>query len=68
MPRRSPGMEKRQDEKDLWSALLNGEKPRDAGIRLGIPPRRVEYLCNKWSVKGVYEWGVVYDLGWPIKN
>jgi hypothetical protein len=58
------GMPKREDEQALWAALMTGEQPRYAGRRLGMPPRRVEYLCNKWADKGVYEYGVVYDLGW----
>ncbi len=57
-------MDKRDDEKALWAALLTGEQPRYAGRRLGVPPRRVEYLCEKWARKGAYEYGVVHDLGW----
>lgn len=66
--RQSGGTPQREDEKALWAALLAGEKPRDAGVRLGIHTRRVEYLCNKWADKGLYEWGVVHDLGWPTAN
>ena len=52
------------DELALWAALEAGEWPRDAGHRLGIPPRRVNYLCEKWSRQGIYDYGVVCDLGW----
>lgn len=55
----------RDDEKQLWEALLAGESPRDAGRRLGIPSKRVIYLCEKWSKQGKYEYGVSADLGWP---
>ena len=53
------------DEAELWAALLTGEHPRTAGERLGIPPKRVIYLCLKWSRQGVYDYGTSADLGWP---
>lgn len=52
------------DELALWRALEEGEQPKYAGSRLGIHPRRVEYICGKWARKGLYNWGVVHDLGW----
>ncbi len=52
------------DEVALWEALLAGERPRYAGQRLGMAPRRVEYLCLKWARQGKYDYGVVHDLGW----
>ena len=55
------------DEKRLWSALLDGEKPRQAGIRLGINAKRVVSLCIKWTDQGKYNYGVAADLGW-IEN
>ena len=58
----------RADETALWAALVAGETVRDAGERLGIPPNRVRYLCEKWSRKGVYEWGISHDLGWPTTS
>lgn len=54
----------KEDEKQLWRALLDGVWPRDAGASLGIPPRRVAYLCEKWASKGIYNYGVSADLGW----
>ena len=54
------------DEQALWDALVAGEWPRDAGRRLGIDRRRVQYLCYKWSRQGKYEWGVSHDLGWIV--
>ena len=61
-PKPSPGA--KPDELALWQALEQGEWPRDAGHRLGIPPNRVEYLCNKWARQRIYDYGVVHDLGW----
>jgi hypothetical protein len=55
----------RPDEVALWEALLAGEWPRTAGERLSIPPNRVRYLCEKWSRRRIYNWGVSIDLGWP---
>lgn len=50
----------------MWAAVMGGEKPRDAGTRLGIHPKRVYSLCLKWASQGKYEYGVCVDLGWPI--
>lgn len=60
-------MPKRPDEIALWNAFGPGtahEWPRHAGRALGIPPRRVEYLCEKWSRQRVYDYGTCCDLGW----
>ena len=54
----------KQDEKLLWEAALNNEWPRNAGERLSIPPKRVVYLCMKWTRLGKYEYGISADLGW----
>jgi hypothetical protein len=48
----------------LFRAIATGETPRDAGERLGIHPKRVAALCEKWTSKGHYEYGVTMDLGW----
>lgn len=53
------------DEHALWAALLEGEQPRDSGRRLGIHPRRVIGICEKWARRGIYDYGVVADRGWP---
>ena len=58
-------MPRRPDEDKLWAAVLAGERPRDAGRRLGMPPRRVIYLCEKWTTQGRYDYGVSADMGWP---
>ena len=52
------------DELALWDAVAAGEWPRDAGKRLRIHPRRVGFLCAKWSRRGIYDYGVVVDMGW----
>ena len=55
----------KNDEELLWASFPEQYKyPRDAGKELGIPPKRVAYLCAKWAKQGVYEYGVTVDLGW----
>lgn len=54
----------KSDESKLWEAVVAGERPRDAGQRLGIHPRRVIYLCEKWARRRTYDYGVSPDLGW----
>jgi hypothetical protein len=54
------------DERALWEALRAGEQPRTAGPRLGIAPKRVRYLCEKWARRGIYDYGVSCDLGWEV--
>jgi hypothetical protein len=67
LPATSPLSEgARQDERDLWDRVIAGQWPREAGIALGIPRKRVEYLCEKWTSKRIYDYGVSCDLGWPI--
>lgn len=56
----------RTEEQQLWHAVLEGEKPREAGARLGIARNRVRYYCYKWARQGVYDWGISHDLGWVI--
>lgn len=53
------------DEVALWESTLAGEWPRSAGQRLGIHPKRVQALCEKWAKRGIYNYGVTCDLGWP---
>lgn len=70
MPAVIPAQAGKPDERALWAAIQHREQgmnvsPRAAGRRLGIHPRRVEYLCEKWARLGIYDWGVVCDLGWP---
>lgn len=38
--------------------------PRSIGRVMGIPPKRVVALCEKWANKGWYEYGVSVDTGW----
>lgn len=57
----------KNDEINLWKYLESGIYPRDAAITLGMHHKRVEYLCNKWAKKGIYDYGVVCDLGWIKK-
>ena len=57
------------DEKLLWESFGEGTTnvyPKDVPIKM--PPKRMRYLCEKWAAKGIYEWGVIYDLGWKVKG
>lgn len=59
------GMPRRLDEHRLWWMVAGrGMRPRDAGARLGIARKRVEYLCRKWAQQGRYDYGVCIDMGW----
>lgn len=55
---------KRPDELALWRAIKSGERPRAAAARLGINVNRAAYLCQKWTDRGVYEYGVNVLAGW----
>lgn len=59
---------KKPDENKLWEAVLTGKSPRDAGKKLGIHPKRVDSLCEKWARQGKYDYGVCCDLGWPVER
>lgn len=57
-------MSKRPDEVKLWHAVRAGETPRAAGARLGVHPKRVRRLCEKWARKGIYGYATSVDTGW----
>jgi hypothetical protein len=52
------------DERDLLLAVFRGDFARYAGVALGIPAKRVEYLCQKWTDRGWYDYGIAVDTGW----
>ena len=55
----------KDDEKALWESFPSPFKyPRDAGLALDIPYKRVLYLCEKWSRQKRYNYGTAADLGW----
>lgn len=54
-------------EMRYW-VLDRGMTPRQAGEMLGVPNKRVEYYCRKWSKRGEYDWGVCIDIGWSTKR
>ena len=59
---------KRPDEIALWDSFpVPFEFPRDAAAALGMPPRRLYYLCVKWSNQGIYDYGVSADMGWKVQ-
>lgn len=60
-------MPKRADEVELWNSFGCGtphEWPRDAAAAMGMPWRRLQYLCEKWASQGVYDYGTSCDMGW----
>lgn len=63
-------MTRKPDELALWNAFGEDPEqhvwPRYAGIALNMPPRRVQYLCEKWARQGIYDYGVACDLGWKV--
>ncbi len=64
----------KDDEKRLLKAVLDshggsynlhrGKSPRELGRDLGINPKRVRYLCEKWAGRDIYDYGTSCDLGW----
>ena len=54
----------RADEKSLLEAVAGGTSPRDLWESMGMPYKRMLYLCEKWARKGWYDYGVSADLGW----
>lgn len=52
--------------KDCDKSFYKSVTPRDIIIicKEFIHPKRAEYLLNKWSDKGFYDYGVALDLGW----
>lgn len=52
------------EEMSLWSALRQHVPPRVAGQRMGMDPSRVVEICERWAERGIYDYGVVVDLGW----
>lgn len=63
----------RPDERALLTEFAaRGGKPslgphvslRATGADLGMHPKRVAYLAQKWSRKGWYDYGVSVDMGW----
>ncbi len=61
---RGPSAGAKPDEHALWRAVVAGQLPRDAGRRLGIHRKRVTYICEKWALRRIYNYGVSADLGW----
>lgn len=63
------GTPPRQDETDLWMLVHDcGVKPRNGARIMGMHPKRLLYLCEKWSRQGKYDYGVSADLGWSKRR
>ncbi|HEY4261838.1 MAG TPA: hypothetical protein VGM98_16830 [Schlesneria sp.] len=59
----------KSDEKQLRYMVIEREHAttptvRELGNRLGIHPKRVVAMCEKWIRQGWYDCGVSADLGW----
>lgn len=52
--------------KDVYLKCHDGIRPRDLINKDGfyIVTKRAWYLLEKWSGKGLYNYGVALDLGW----
>lgn len=44
--------------------ITGDRRPRDIIESLPINNKRAHYLLEKWSDKGLYDYGVAIDLGW----
>lgn len=55
---------------DVYNQRHTLLKPRDLINVVGfyIPPKRAWYLLEKWTNKGLYDYGVSLDLGWITKK
>ena len=49
-------------------SLPRGKRPwpRQIAQEIGMHPKRLWSICEKWARKGFYEYGVSCDLGWLI--
>lgn len=65
-------LQMRKSEEMMFYFLVKmGEKekvtPREIIKKMPINEKRAHYLLQKWSDKGLYDYGVSLDLGWIIK-
>lgn len=42
----------------------DGVFPDEIGRGMGMSIKRIEYLCEKWALKGWFEYGTVAVHGW----
>jgi hypothetical protein len=56
---------KRPDELEFWIWVKAGNYPRKAAELLGMNANRAAYLCQKWTDRHVYDYGVNVLAGWP---
>ena len=63
----------KDDEKQLLQKLQELTDPpnfpyvRELVRELGIPEKRAAYICEKWTGKGWYDYGVSVLAGWLTK-
>lgn len=60
----------KDDERNLLSVMQSRSissalpYPREIAMELGIPVKRASYICEKWTKKGWYDYGVNVLAGW----
>ena len=54
------------DERLLLKTLQSRDRPyvREVVAELGINPKRAAYICEKWTTRGWYNYGVNVLAGW----
>jgi len=52
----------------LYEELDKREPPRYLYNALSIPEKRACYILDKWSDKGIYEYGYCIDMGWLTED
>jgi len=62
------GQRLKDDEKALLATFSKaheqGVMMRQLGQAIGMPEKRMQFICYKWGDKDIYDWGVCWDLGW----
>ena len=54
------------DEREFMFKVADNQHltPRAIAAMLNMNPKRSWYLCQKWTDKGWYDYGVSVDTGW----
>jgi len=52
------------DERELLNEVKAGAWPYDAAMAMGMNHKRLHYLVEKWSDRGLLECGVSPEYGW----
>lgn len=62
---------KRELEADLWAHIITGKRAREwiheaVESQIIAHPKQAWRTLEKWTSKGLYDFGVAIDLGWLI--